>query len=145
MGFSISNFYNIFYENNDLEEKEGEVNKTIMIIEDDMSFHALYDSVLEDTGYSIIHAYDGDDALAKLEDKRPDLIILDIILDRVTGDTFFLYLKSIPEYENIPVIIVSGTSKSDYKNLRTIDPDLVFLDKANIGENLIEEIRTRIG
>ncbi len=121
------------------------MNKTIMIVEDDLSFHNLYDSILEGTGYRVVRAYDGDDALAKLEVRRPDLIILDIILDMVTGDTFFLYLKGMPEYADIPIIIVSGVSRSEYKNLRTIDPKLVFLDKVNIGENLLEAISTRIG
>jgi len=46
------------------------VNKTLMIVEDDQSFHDLYDSILEDTGYTVIHAYDVDDALAKLEDSH---------------------------------------------------------------------------
>jgi len=119
--------------------------KTLMIVEDDQSFHDLYDSILEDSCYTVIHAYDGDDALAKLEEGRPDLIILDIILDMVTGDTFFLYLKSQPGYEDIPVIIVSGASKSNYKNLWTIDPKLVFIDKVNIGERLIKEVKARIG
>lgn len=118
------------------------MNKTIMIVEDEASFHNLYDEVLGDTGYKLIHAYDGDEALVKLEEKRPDLIILDIILDMMTGDTFFLYLKGMPEYADIPVIIASSCPKNDYKNLRNIDPSLVFLDKASIGDELITKIQS---
>ena len=121
------------------------MNKTIMIVEDDVRFHKLYDEVLGDTDYEIIHAYDGDEALMKLEEKRPDLIILDIILDMMTGDTFFLYLKGMPGYADIPVIIASCCPKNDYKNLRDIDPSLVYINKAGIGKELITEIKTRIG
>ncbi len=121
------------------------MNKTIMIVEDDASFHHLYDAVLGDTDYKLIHAYDGDEALVKLEEKRPDLIILDIILDMMTGDTFFLYLKGMPGYADIPVIIASCCPKKDYKNLRDIDPSLVYIDKAGIGDELITKIKTRIG
>jgi CheY-like chemotaxis protein len=121
------------------------MNKTIMIVEDDASFHNLYKEVLGNTGYKLIHTYDGDEALVKLEEKRPDLIILDIILDMMTGDTFFLYLKGMPEYADIPVIISSCCPKKDYKNLRNIDPSLVFLDKTGIGDELITKIKTRIG
>jgi len=121
------------------------MNKRIMIVEDDTSFHNLYGEVLGDTDYEIIHAYDGDEALAKLEEKRPDLIILDIILDMMTGDTFFLYLKGMPEYADIPVIISSSCPKNDYKNLRDIDPSLVYFDKAGIGDELITKIKNRIG
>ncbi len=121
------------------------MNKTIMIVEDEASFHNLYDEVLGDTGYKLIHAYDGDEALVKLEEERPDLIILDIILDMMTGDTFFLYMKGMPVYADIPVIISSSCPKNNYKNLKTIDPSLVFLDKAGIGDELVTEIKTRIG
>ncbi len=121
------------------------MSKTVMIVEDDQSFHDLYTEMLEETDYEIIHAYDGDDALAKLEDKKPDLIILDMLLDMMTGDTFFLYLKGMPEYTSIPVIIVSSSHKRDYKNLKDVDPNHVFLDKTVTREKLIEEIKTRIG
>ena len=121
------------------------MNKTIMIVEDEASFHNLYAAVLGDTDYKLIHAYDGDEALVKLEEKRPDLIILDIILDMMTGDTFFLYLKGMPGYADIPVIIASSCPKNDYKNLRDIDPSLVYIDKAGIGDELITKIKTRIG
>ncbi len=121
------------------------MSKSIMIVEDDQSFHDLYTAMLEDTDYGIIRAYDGDDALAKLEEKKPDLIILDILLDMVTGDTFFLHLKGIPGCADIPVIIVSSFPKRNYKSLSDVDPNLVFLDKTVTKEKLIEEINARIG
>jgi DNA-binding response OmpR family regulator len=116
------------------------MSKTIMIVEDEQRFHDLYAAMLEDTDYGIIHAYDGDEALSKLEDRKPDLIILDMILDMMNGDTFFLYLKSMSEYEDIPVIILSSRPKREFQNLKDVDPNLVFLDKTVTRERLIEEI-----
>ncbi len=121
------------------------MNKTIMIVEDERPIQELYARVLEETDYEIIRAYDGGEALVELEEKRPDLIILDILLDMVTGDTLFLYLKSMSRFVEIPIIIVSGASKHNYKNLMEIDPGLVFLDKALAMENLITEIKAKIG
>ena len=119
--------------------------KTMMIVEDEQVFHDLYTEMLEETDYRLIHAYDGDDALEKLEDKKPDLIILDMILDMVTGDTFFLYLKSMPDCADIPIIILSSSNKRNYKNLLKMDPSIVFLDKAVTKEKLIGEIKKKIG
>ena len=82
--------------------------KTIMIVDDDPVFHDLYTEMLEDTEYRLIHVYDGDEALAELEQEKPDLFILDIVMDMMTGDTVLLYLKSMPECEDIPVIIISS-------------------------------------
>jgi CheY-like chemotaxis protein len=122
-----------------------EMYKTIMIVEDEQCFHNLYKEMLEDTDYGITHAYDGDEALLKLEEKKPDLIILDMLLDMMTGDTFLLYLKGMPEHADIPVIVISSYYKREYKNLRDVDPDLVFLDKTVTRDRLIEEIRAKIG
>ncbi len=120
------------------------MNKTIMIVDDEQSFHDLYAAMLEDTEYEVISVYDGDEALSKLEETRPDLIITDIVLNMMTGDTLFLYIKSMPEYEDIPVIITSNVSLWPYKSLRDIDPDLVFLDKTVTRERLIKEVNAKI-
>ncbi len=116
-----------------------------MIVEDDHIFHDLYTEMLEDTDYRLIHVYDGDDALLELEKEKPDLIILDIIMDMVTGDTFFLYLKSMPECEDIPVIIISSQPKRDYESLKDVEPNLTFLNKAITKEELLDEIAAKIG
>ncbi len=115
-----------------------------MIVEDDQIFHDIYAEMLEDTDYRLIHAYDGDEALSKLEQEKPDLIILDIVMDMVTGDTFLLYLKSMPECADIPVIIISSQSKRDYKSLKDVEPNIIFLDKTVTKDKLIEEIDARI-
>ncbi len=118
------------------------MSKSIMILEDENVFHDLYAELLEDTDYRLIHAYDGDEALSKLEQEKPDLFILDMLLDMMTGDTFFLYLKSMPECEDIPVIVISSKPKRSYNGLKDVDPNLIFLDKAFVTkERLIEEIR----
>ncbi len=116
-----------------------------MIVDDEQHFHDLYEVMLEGTGCKIIHAYDGDDALSKLEEKKPDLIILEILLNMITGDTFFLYLKSMSEYADIPVIVVSSFPARDYKNLRQIVPNLVFIDKLYITkERLLDEVDKKL-
>ena len=119
--------------------------KTIMIIDDDQVFHDLYTEMLEDTDYRLIHAYDGDEALLKLEEEKPDLFILDMLMDMMTGDTVLLYLKSMPECEEIPIIVISGQPKRSYKSLKDVDPNLTFLDKTVTHEKLIQEIKARIG
>ncbi len=121
------------------------MNKTIMIVDDEQHFHDRYAVMLEDSDYEVISVYDGDEALLKLEEKKPDLIIMEIVLSMMTGDTLFLYIKSMPEYEDIPVIIASNVSLRPYKNLKKIDPDLVFLDKAFTRERLIKEVNAKIG
>ncbi len=124
----------------------NKMNRTIMIVDSEQSFHELYASMLEGTGYEIIHAYDGEEALSMLERKKPDLIITEIVFDMMTGDTFFLLVKSMSTHENIPFIIVSSISLKSYKSLKDVDPNLVLLDKRSMAkEKLIKEIKAKIG
>ncbi len=119
--------------------------KTIMVVDDEQVFHDLYAEMLEDTDYRLIHVYDGDEALSKLEEDKPDLFILDMLMDMMTGDTFFLYLKGIPECLGIPIIVISSMPRKSYKSLKDADPNLTFLDKTVTKEQLIQEIKAKIG
>ncbi len=121
------------------------MNKKIMIVEDEKAYHDLYRIIFEGTDYDINYAYDGDEAMQALEQNKPDLILLDMLLDMVTGDTFFLHIKGIPKYADIPVIIISAFSKKQYKNLKEIDPNLVYIEKTYLTkENLLEEVEGKL-
>ena len=121
--------------------------KTIMVVDDDRVFHDLYTEMLEDTEYRLIHVYDGDEALLELEQEKPDLILLDMLMNLVTGETFFLYIRSMSACKDIPVIIISSLPQRDYKykSLRDMEPNLTFLDKSFTKEELLGEIKTKIG
>jgi CheY-like chemotaxis protein len=121
------------------------MNKKIMIVEDEKAYHDLYRIIFEGKDYDINYAYDGDEAMQALEQNKPDLIILDMLLDMVTGDTFFLHIKGMPKYADIPVIIISAFSKKQYKNLKKIDPNLVYIEKTYLTkEKLIEEVDAKL-
>ncbi len=121
------------------------MNKKIMIIEDEKGFQDIYEVMFEDRNYDITYASDGDVAMKLLDEYKPDLIILDMLLDMVTGDTFFLHLKGIPEFEDIPVIIISAHSQKYYESLVKIDPDIVYIEKVYLTrEKLFEEVERKL-
>ena len=121
------------------------MNKKIMIVEDEKAYHDLYRIIFEGKDYDLNYAYDGDEAMQVLEQNKPDLIILDMLLDMVTGDTFFLHIKGMPKYADIPVIIISAFSKKQYKNLKKIDPNLVYIEKTYLTkEKLLEEVEAKL-
>ena len=110
----------------------NKMNKTIMVVDEEQRFHDSYTEWLENSEYEVISVYDGEEALVKLEEKRPHLIITEIVLSMMTGDTLFLYIKSMPEYEDIPVIMASSFTLRPYKSLKEVDPNLTFLQKTYI-------------
>ncbi len=120
--------------------------KEIMIIDDERDFQEIYSIMLEGRGYNLIYAYDGDEAMQMLDDNIPDLIILDMIMDMVQGDTFFLYLKGFQKFSNIPVIIISSIPQKQFKGLTKIDPTHVYLNKATLTkEILLKEVDKKLG
>ena len=119
--------------------------KKILIVEDEKRFHEMYSMMLGDKDYNLIFAYDGDEAMQILEDNKPDIIILDMIMDMVTGDTFFLHLKGHEDLTDIPVIIISSTPQKKYKNLKKIDPNLLYIDKEDLTkERLLEVVEKKL-
>ncbi len=120
--------------------------KEIMIIDDERDFQEIYATMLEGRGYDLIYAYDGEEAMQMLNDNIPDLIILDMMMDMVTGDTFFLHLKGFQEFSDIPIMIISSIPQKQYKSLTKIDPNLVYINKAKLTkERLLEEVDKKLG
>ncbi len=83
----------------------------ILLIDDDPDFIEATRTVLESVPYEIIVAYDGDEGLEKVQEDRPDLILLDIIMP--TRDGFYVCekLKGDPELWDIPVIMLTSLAQ----------------------------------
>lgn len=121
------------------------MNKTIMIVDEKEYYHDLYAEMLKGSDCNIISVYNGEEALLSIEEMKPDLIIIDILLSMMTGGTLFLYVKSMPGYEYIPVIIISDISLKPYKTLKEVDSGLVILQKTVAGESFIEGVTAMSG
>lgn len=102
---------------------------TILIVEDDDELHEIYLAMLETLDCRIIQAHDGLEALEKLADTTPDLILLDIVLDEMMGDEFLLEIRQRSQYAHIPVVIVSVLPIERCHHLLDRDSKTVFLRK----------------
>lgn len=74
----------------------------ILIVDDDIAIGNLEQEVMERAGYAVLRAYSGTEALLLLKDKRPDLILLDLMLPGLSGE------ELLPNLRGIPVIVVSA-------------------------------------
>jgi len=80
----------------------------ILVVDDDPVFVQATKAVLESKNYQVSAAFDGDEGLQKVQDERPDLIILDIIMPTKDGFTVCEQLKGDPRYSKIPVLILTS-------------------------------------
>jgi len=78
--------------------------KKVLIVEDNEDNRELVVKVLRNKGYEMVQAADGEEALEKAVAERPDLILLDISLPKLDGYEVAKRLKSMEEFQEIPII-----------------------------------------
>ena len=118
--------------------------KRIMIVEDDEELQELYATMLEGVDCDIVRAYDGREALEKLKEATPDLIVLDILLDEMMGDEFFVEMKREPRFADIPVVLSTVLSAKRCQNLLDMDHRTVYLQKPFGKDQLLEVLRRHL-
>ncbi len=113
----------------------------ILIVEDDKFLRGLIVQKLDREGYTVIEAIDGEDGIKKVEEEKPNLVLLDLIMPGVDGFQVLKKIKSDPKLQSIPVIILSnlGQEEDIQKGLAAGACD--FLIKAH---NTLEEIVAKI-
>ena len=89
----------------------------ILVVDDDPDFVAVIKPVLESKGYKVDAAYNRQEAMEKLESFKPNLILLDIMMEKLTDGFDICYkLKHDPETKNIPVLAISAiTEETGFK------------------------------
>jgi len=98
---------------------ESSPRKTILVVEDNELNLKLFRDLLEAHGYEVISSKDGLDGLELARQRRPDLILMDIQLPRVSGLEVTKMIKSDPDLRNIPVIAVTAFAmKGDEEKIR---------------------------
>src|SRR3990167_10655863 len=116
--------------------------KTIMVIEDDEDVRKYINELLLDHGYSIIEAPDVVKALNLIEKRRPDLIILDLLLPKLSGETVLSDIKK--KFPDLCIVILTGKdSVSDIVKGFNLGAD-DYLTKPFKGEELVARIKARL-
>lgn len=114
---------------------------TILIVEDDNFLRDLLARKLGQENCQFIAAIDGENALRLINENKPSLVLLDLILPGIDGFEVLAKIKENPELRNIPVVILSNLGQdSDIKRARDLGAD-DFLIKANFS---IDEVIGKI-
>lgn len=86
---------------------------TIMVVDDEPNVRDYLKTVLDDAGFKVVTAVDGEDALEKIRAQPPDFISLDLVMPRKTGHKLLYELKRDKKLARIPVLIVTAHAKDD--------------------------------
>ncbi|MBA4191090.1 MAG: two-component system response regulator [Planctomycetaceae bacterium] len=85
--------------------------RTILVVDDSPTELLLVTNALEHSGYRVITAVNGEEALAKAAAERPDLILLDVVLPRKNGFQVCRQLKTAPDTQNIKIVLLTSKSQ----------------------------------
>lgn len=104
----------------------------ILLVDDDPLLVRMYQKKLENDGFEVETADDGDVALTRIREFRPDLILLDIMMPKINGLQVLAKLKSVKETSSIPVILLTNVGGTDEDTNRGLELGAVaYLVKAS--------------
>lgn len=122
--------------------------KKILIVDDEPDVLEWFSTLFEDNGYSTITARDGFEGFEKAESEMPDLITLDITMDKESGVKMFRNLHDSEKLKNIPVIMITGIDpqfKQFIESRKQVDPPAAYFEKPVDKDKLLNKIKELIG
>jgi two-component system alkaline phosphatase synthesis response regulator PhoP len=127
--------------------------KTILVVDDEPDTVLFLQTLLEDAGFRVVTARDGDEALEKVKAGKPDFISLDLVMPRKSGIRFFYELRKNKEWSKIPVVIVTGQARDeavkrdldDMFSGRVVSGPRTYLEKPVKAEHYVNMIKQELG
>jgi CheY-like chemotaxis protein len=95
--------------------------RTILFVEDNAVILTAYRKPLELTGFTVVPAYDGIEAMRYLNQSKPDLILLDLMLPKIDGEVVLKLIYDNPNLRHIPVILLSTNSVVSVANEKVLE------------------------
>jgi CheY-like chemotaxis protein len=115
----------------------------ILLVEDSKPIRQENERVLVEAGYEVVCAVDGESALTLAVEHKPDLILLDMILPRMSGPEVLEHLKKDAATANIPVVVLSSLAEKNRQKLMDAGAE-DYLEKSSLmlapGMNLLPEM-----
>jgi len=116
----------------------------ILLVEDDRFLRRACEVSLRRRGFSVTLAGDGEEALRQVRAERPDLILLDLLMPKVTGIEVLRTLRADPTTKEIPVLILSNSSREqDFEEIKKLEVSGYFV-KANLSLQELGDQVTRL-
>ncbi len=116
--------------------------KKVLVVDDDLDLLKMLKLRIEVEGFEFMAAKDGQEMLDLLKMKRPDVVLLDIILPKVDGYTALREMRAKEEFKDIPVIILSAKEKKKVGDLFALENIAFFVEKPFDAGDLVQKIRS---
>ena len=120
--------------------------KKILLVEDDDGLANVYKMRLETEGFTVKRVPNGEDALAAAIEFKPDLIVLDVMMPKVSGFDVLDILRNTPETANIKVVMLTALSQdTDKQKAEKLGADDYMVKSQVVIADVIERIKHHLG
>lgn len=117
--------------------------KRVLVLDDQQYLRDIQALLLQEAGYTTTAIGDCAEALERLDDLHPDLIVLDMAMPGMDGRQFLYHLRRDARWADVPVIITTGRLAEEFETLATDSVDV--LAKPFSDATLIERVRRLLG
>lgn len=120
--------------------------KKILLVEDDKALATVYISRLQLEGFDVHHVDNGENALQAAMEYRPDLILLDAMMPKISGFDVLDILRNTPETTNMRVIMLTALSQAkDKERAQSLGVDDYLVKSQVVISDVVERIRHHLG
>jgi len=120
--------------------------KKILLVEDEMALSAVYRSRLELEGFDVREVHNGEDALSATVEYRPDLILLDAIMPKISGFDVLDILRNTPETANVRIIMLTALSQpKDKERAESLGVDDYLVKSQVVISDVVSRIKYHLG
>lgn len=124
----------------------GSAKKKILLVEDDEGLASVYMVRLQAEGFDVRRVPNGEDALASALEYKPDLILLDVMMPKVSGFDVLDILRNTPETINVRVIMLTALSQeADLERAKSLGVDDYLVKSQVVIADVIERIKFHLG
>ena len=120
--------------------------KKILLVEDEMALSAVYRSRLELEGVDVREVHNGEDALSATVEYRPDLILLDAMMPKISGFDVLDILRNTPETANVRIIMLTALSQpKDKERAESLGVDDYLVKSQVVISDVVSRIKYHLG
>ena len=126
-------------------QDNGAPQKKILLVEDDDALASVYLARLEAEGFAVRRVPNGEEALTSALEFRPDLILLDAMMPKVSGFDVLDILRNTPETLNVRIIMLTALSQeSDIQRAKALGVDEYLVKSQVVIADVIERIKANL-
>ena len=123
-----------------------EANKRILLVEDDAALSAVYKSRLELEGFETREVQNGEEALSAALDYKPDLIVLDAMMPKISGFDVLDILRNTPETTNIKIVMLTALSQpKDKERAEALGVDDYLVKSQVVIGDVVDRVKFHLG